>query len=122
MKLIINHFLDPRIILTPNVGSDKSWVWVAFDFSEGKLEETTFALRFASAEIAQEFKKEFTKGQEEMSRLMAGLDSTEGKAEADEATKALEGLDIKKGTSESTESAAAAGEVAPKASEEGEGK
>lgn len=40
MKVIINHFLDPRIVLRPNVSSDKSWVWVAFDYSEGKLEET----------------------------------------------------------------------------------
>lgn len=40
MKLLINHFLDPRIVLTPNVGSDKSWVWVAFDFSDGTLIET----------------------------------------------------------------------------------
>jgi hypothetical protein len=40
MKLIVNHFLDPRIVLTPNSGSDKSWVWVAFDFSDGELVET----------------------------------------------------------------------------------
>lgn len=53
-------------------------------------------MRFASAEIAQEFKKEFEKGQGDMSRLMAGLDATEGKEEADEATKAIESLAIKK--------------------------
>ncbi|RYG94865.1 hypothetical protein EON65_56820 [archaeon] len=44
MKVIINHFLDPRIVLSPNVGSDKSWVWVAFDFSEGELVETVSGL------------------------------------------------------------------------------
>ena len=46
MKVIANHFLDPRIVLTPNVGNDKSWVWVAFDFSDGELVETVsvFAL------------------------------------------------------------------------------
>lgn len=31
-----------------------------------------------------------------MSRLMAGLDATEGKEEADDATKAIESLAIKK--------------------------
>ena len=37
MKIIVNHFLDPRIKITPNAGaSDKSWVWVAFDFSDGE--------------------------------------------------------------------------------------
>lgn len=42
MKIIVNHFLDPRIVLTPNAGAtDKSWVWVAFDFSDGtELVET----------------------------------------------------------------------------------
>jgi Ran-binding protein 1 len=41
MKVIANHFLDPRITMTPNAGaSDKSWVWVAFDFSDGELVET----------------------------------------------------------------------------------
>ena len=41
MKVIANHFLDPRITMTPNAGaSDKSWVWVAFDFTDGELVET----------------------------------------------------------------------------------
>jgi Ran-binding protein 1 len=39
MKVIANHVVDPRINMTPNVGSDKSWVWTAFDFSEGDLKE-----------------------------------------------------------------------------------
>lgn len=55
----------------------------------------TFALRFGSSEIAQEFKKEFTKYQQEMKKLVQGLDSTEGAQEADEATKALESLNVK---------------------------
>ncbi len=95
LKLIINHFLDPRIVLTPNVGNEKSWVWVAFDFAEGKLEETTFALRFSTPEIAQEFKTAFQAGQEEMKKLMAGEDAKEGKAEADEAAEAIEKLAVK---------------------------
>lgn len=41
MKVIANHFLDPRIKMVPNAGaSDKSWVWVAFDFADGELVET----------------------------------------------------------------------------------
>jgi hypothetical protein len=42
MKIIINHFLDPRIDLRANSGaSDRSWVWNAFDFSDGaELVET----------------------------------------------------------------------------------
>lgn len=41
MKIIINHFLDPRIEIVANAGaSDRSWVWKAFDFSDGELVET----------------------------------------------------------------------------------
>lgn len=40
MKVLVNHFLDPRIVLVPNAGNDRSWCWVAFDFAEGSLVET----------------------------------------------------------------------------------
>ena len=36
LKIVINHALDPRVDLVPNVGSDKSWVWTAYDFSDGE--------------------------------------------------------------------------------------
>lgn len=40
MKVIANHVLDPRIVIVPNAGAtDRSWVWTAFDFSEGELVE-----------------------------------------------------------------------------------
>ena len=45
MKVITNHVIDPRIKLEPNAGSDRSWVWSAFDFSDGELVETVFAMR-----------------------------------------------------------------------------
>ncbi len=50
MKIIVNHFLDPRIVITPNAGSaDTSWVWVAFDFSDGiALVETVCTSFFVS--------------------------------------------------------------------------
>lgn len=40
MKVIVNHFLDPRIGLSIHTGSDKSWIWVAYDFSDNELVET----------------------------------------------------------------------------------
>ena len=45
MKVIVNHSLDPRIKLEPNLGNDRSWVWSAFDFASGDLLETYFAIR-----------------------------------------------------------------------------
>mmetsp|Transcript_24174 Transcript_24174/g.29758 ORF Transcript_24174/g.29758 Transcript_24174/m.29758 type:complete len:220 (-) Transcript_24174:28-687(-) len=94
MKIIANHAVDPRIKLEPNAGSDRSWVWSAFDFAEGELVETVFALRFADTEIANKFKDEFEKGQKEMESLLAGEDKPgeDGGAAADEAAEALAGL------------------------------
>lgn len=61
----------------------------------------TFAIRFGSPELAAEFKAAFVAGQEEMTKVLAGADATEGKAEADEASKAIESLSVKE--KESTE-------------------
>ena len=65
----------------------------------------TFAVRFGTSEIATEFNTAFKKGQEEMKKLVEGLDSTEGAAEADEAAAALDSLAMEdKGKVEKSES------------------
>jgi len=94
MKVIANHALDPRIKLEPNAGSDRSWVWSAFDFANGELVETVFALRFADSEIADSFKVAFEEGQKEMESLLAGEDKPgeDGGAAADEAAELLSAL------------------------------
>ena len=41
----------PDMKLSPNVGSDRSWVWnAAADVSEGEAEACTLAIRFANAD------------------------------------------------------------------------
>lgn len=97
MKVIANHAMDPRIELNPNVGSDRSWVWSAFDFAGGELEETVFAMRFADSEIANAFKEKFEECQKEMEQLLAGEDKPgeDGGKAADEAAEALAGLSTK---------------------------
>mmetsp|Transcript_15538 Transcript_15538/g.25526 ORF Transcript_15538/g.25526 Transcript_15538/m.25526 type:complete len:171 (-) Transcript_15538:243-755(-) len=92
MKVIANHALDPRIRLEPNAGSDRSWVWSAYDFAEGELEEKVFALRFANSDVATEFKETYEKYQKEMESLLAGEDKPDESGEADEAAEALSGL------------------------------
>ena len=43
----------PEMKLSPNVGSDRSWVWnAAADVSEGEAEAVTLAIRFANSESA----------------------------------------------------------------------
>lgn len=88
MKVICNHVIDPRIQLNPNMSSDRSWVWSAFDFSDGELVETIFAIRFSDSDVANEYKKIFEECQEEMKELTAA--ETEESAESPEAAAAAD--------------------------------
>lgn len=92
MKVIANHAMDPRIQLEPNVGSDRSWVWSAYDFAQGELEETVFAMRFADSDVANEFKEKFMACQKEMEALLAGEDKPDEDGTAEEAAEALSAL------------------------------
>ena len=45
------NLVVPDMKLSPNVGSDRSWVWnAAADVSEGEPEAQTLAIRFANAD------------------------------------------------------------------------
>ncbi|KAL6894711.1 hypothetical protein GGI43DRAFT_412029, partial [Trichoderma evansii] len=51
LKVCANHYIVPEITLSPNVGSDRSWVWnAAADVSEGEPEAVTLAIRFANSD------------------------------------------------------------------------
>lgn len=63
-KICANHLLLSEMKLAPNVGSDRSWVWVTpADMSEGEPLPERLAIRFGTAENANLFKEEFEKGQ-----------------------------------------------------------
>ena len=79
MKIICNHVVDPRIELEPNVGSDRSWVWSAWDFSSGELEDTIFAIRFGNSDGAKEYKAAFEKAKAHMKALKDGADGAPGR-------------------------------------------
>jgi len=91
MKVIVNHVIDPRIRLEPNAGSDRSWVWSAFDFSDGDLIETVFAMRFSDSEVAGKFKEKFAECQKLMEAVLAGEDA-EDQTAGDQAAEALGSL------------------------------
>ncbi|KAJ6439905.1 Ran-specific GTPase-activating protein 1 [Purpureocillium lavendulum] len=66
LKVCANHYIVPEMKLSPNVGSDRSWVWnAAADVSEGEAEAVTLAIRFANSENANLFKDAFLKAQKE---------------------------------------------------------
>ncbi len=69
--------------LSPNVGSDRSWVWnVVADVSEGEPEALTLAIRFANSDNANLFKDAFIKAQKENESVFKK--ATEGTAEKPE--------------------------------------
>jgi Ran-binding protein 1 len=70
LKVCANHYIVPDMKLSPNVGSDRSWVWnAAADVSEGEPEAQTLAIRFANSENANGFKEAFIKAQQENEAL-----------------------------------------------------
>ncbi|KAM0793533.1 hypothetical protein ACM66B_000971 [Microbotryomycetes sp. NB124-2] len=80
LKVCANHYITAEMALSPNVGSDRSWVYnVAADVSEGAPSAETLAIRFANSENANLFKTAFTEAQETNKSLL-GSKSTEAPA------------------------------------------
>lgn len=52
-----NNAVVPTMKLSPNVGSDRSWVWNATaDVSDGEPEACTLAIRFANSDSESFFR------------------------------------------------------------------
>ncbi|KIK65544.1 hypothetical protein GYMLUDRAFT_70646 [Collybiopsis luxurians FD-317 M1] len=86
LKVCANHAITSDMRLQPNIGSDRSWVWkVAADYSESPPTPETLAIRFANAENANEFKKEFEAAQKINAALSGGAPAA--KPEEKEETK-----------------------------------
>ena len=60
-KVIANFVLedDPLCTLLSHAGSDKAWLWMAHDYSEGEQRRDKFAIRLGSTELSQVFKTAF---------------------------------------------------------------
>ncbi|XP_052863157.1 E3 SUMO-protein ligase RanBP2 [Anopheles cruzii] len=58
LKICLNHALTEDVCYSKK--DDKSWQFVANDFSEGTFELMNFCLRFKSVDIAQEFRDAIT--------------------------------------------------------------
>lgn len=85
LKVCANHYIVPEMKLSPNVGSDRSWVWnAAADVSEGESEAVTLAIRFANAENANGFKDSFIQAQKENEELFNAAEESKGEEKKEE--------------------------------------
>ncbi|KAM0321632.1 hypothetical protein ACHAQA_009988 [Verticillium albo-atrum] len=81
LKVCANHYIVPEMKLSPNVGSDRSWVWnAAADVSEGEPEAATLAIRFANSENANLFKDSFLQAQKDNEALFKKAEDAEAAA------------------------------------------
>ncbi|KAJ1658064.1 Ran GTPase binding protein Sbp1 [Dispira simplex] len=72
-KICANHLITDDMNLSPNIGSDRSWVWnVAADISDGEPQQELLAIRFANSENAQLFKAKFDLARENNAQVRKG--------------------------------------------------
>ncbi|KAJ1995030.1 Ran GTPase binding protein Sbp1 [Dimargaris cristalligena] len=73
LKICANHLIAEDMTLSPNIGSERSWVWnVAADFSEGEACHEMLAIRFSNAENALLFKEKFNLARENNAAIKKG--------------------------------------------------
>ena len=57
LKLCANHAIQPWMLLRPNCGSDRAFVWsVHEDYADEEAKTEMLAIRFANADNAKKFK------------------------------------------------------------------
>lgn len=69
LKVCANHWITTSMNLKPLSGSDRAWVWLANDFSDGDPKLEQLAAKFKNPELAEEFKQKF----EECQRLLLDI-------------------------------------------------
>ncbi|XP_028289444.1 ranBP2-like and GRIP domain-containing protein 3 isoform X2 [Parambassis ranga] len=69
LKVCANHWITTTMNLKPLAGSDKAWIWMANDFSDGDANLEQLAAKFKTPELAEEFKEKF----EECQRLLLDI-------------------------------------------------
>ncbi|KAM9343217.1 E3 SUMO-protein ligase RanBP2 isoform 2-T2 [Pholidichthys leucotaenia] len=63
LKICANHYITPDMLLKPNAGSDKSWVWNAIDYADEEPKPEQLAIRFKTVDEAALFKAKFEEAQ-----------------------------------------------------------
>ncbi|KAG1949941.1 E3 SUMO-protein ligase RanBP2 [Pimephales promelas] len=63
LKICANHYITADMVLKPNAGSDKTWVWYAMDYADEMPKNERLAVRFKTADEATLFKLNFEEAQ-----------------------------------------------------------
>ncbi|XP_033843196.1 ranBP2-like and GRIP domain-containing protein 4 isoform X2 [Periophthalmus magnuspinnatus] len=66
LKICANHYITTDMLLKPNSGSDKSWVWNAIDYADEEPKPEQLAIRFKTVDEAALFKSKFEEAQKSM--------------------------------------------------------
>ncbi|KAJ1898381.1 transcription factor TFIIF complex subunit Tfg3 [Kickxella alabastrina] len=86
LKVCANHYITDDMVLSPNVGSDRSWVWnVAADFVDDEVERQLLAIRFGNSENANKFKEAFETARESNKKFASAEAKEESDAEESDA-------------------------------------
>ncbi|XP_062594997.1 E3 SUMO-protein ligase RanBP2-like [Saccostrea cucullata] len=82
LKLCANHQITKDLKLSTMANSDKTWCWVANDYSEEELKVQSLAVRFKTPDLAERFKEVFEKCQSEAEDVSCTTETKEtGKTE-----------------------------------------
>ncbi|KAM6439334.1 ranBP2-like and GRIP domain-containing protein 4 isoform 1-T1 [Rhynochetos jubatus] len=75
LKICANHYINTDMKLTPNAGSDKSFVWHALDYADESPKPEQLAIRFKTPEEAMLFKSKFEESQKILKTLGSSIDT-----------------------------------------------
>ncbi|KAJ2701975.1 Ran GTPase binding protein Sbp1 [Coemansia sp. IMI 203386] len=88
LKVCANHYITEDMVLSPNVGSDRSWVWnVAADLVDDEAERQLLAIRFGNSDNANKFKEAFDEARENNQKVTAADSSDKKEADAEQEDK-----------------------------------
>ncbi|XP_075595265.1 ranBP2-like and GRIP domain-containing protein 4 isoform X2 [Balearica regulorum gibbericeps] len=76
LKICANHYINTDMKLTPNAGSDRSFVWHALDYADELPKPEQLAIRFKTPEEAMLFKSKFEECQNILKTLGSNVDTS----------------------------------------------
>ncbi|KAM4699561.1 E3 SUMO-protein ligase RanBP2-like [Discoglossus pictus] len=79
LKICANHYINADMKLKPNAGSDKSYVWHAYDYADEMPKPEQLAIRFKTVDEAALFKVKFEEAQKLLEAAESKADSSKQK-------------------------------------------